>query len=72
MSAPLPLAAKGHLFEGLGLVEWVLVGIAIAAAAWVIWRAVILTIRPGEEDPEHIKRQVLREDASPGDRLGSR
>ena len=33
---------------------------------WVIWRAVRLTVRPGEKDPDHIKRRILEDSPAPG------
>jgi hypothetical protein len=60
------LLAASHPFEDLAAWEWVLVGISVLAAVWVIWKAVLLTIRPGETDPNHIKRQIL-EDPAPAD-----
>jgi hypothetical protein len=46
----------------------VLVGLAGVVAAWSIGKAVIYTLRPGEEDPGHIKRLILDgNDRRPGD-----
>ena len=54
-------AARPDLFE------YVLVGIAIVAAAWTIYLAVRYTLRPGENSPDHIKRRILEdEDSSHG------
>jgi len=54
-------AARPDLFE------YVLVGIAIVAAAWTIYLAVRYTLRPGESNPDHIKRRILEdEDSSHG------
>jgi len=47
------------------LFEYVLVGIAIVAAAWTIYLAVRYTVRPGESSPDHIKRRILEEDEDP-------
>lgn len=59
------LAAHDHDVSSLTPLEWVGVGLAALLVVWVIWRAVILTVRPGEDDPDHIKRQVLRDDVPP-------
>ena len=52
------LAAHAH-FGSLTPYEWVLVGVAGLAAAWSIWKAVVYTVRPGEQDPAHVKRLIL-------------
>lgn len=62
------LAAHDHDVSNLTAIEWVLVGLAALFVVWVIWRAVILTIRPGEEDPNHIKRMILDDDQPPAAR----
>jgi len=59
------LAAHDHDVSGFGVVEWILVGLAVLLVVWVIWRAVVLTLNPGETDPEHIKRQILRDEPPP-------
>ena len=64
------LAAHDHDVSNLTALEWVLVGLAALFVVWVIWRAVILTIRPGEEDPNHIKRMILDDDQPPAARGG--
>lgn len=64
------LAAHDHDVSNLTAIEWVLVGLAALFVVWVIWRAVILTIRPGEEDPNHIKRMILDDDQPPAARGG--
>ncbi len=53
------LAAHDHDLSAMGPWQWLLVAAASLAVIWVIWRAVVLTVRPGEEDPEHIKRSIL-------------
>lgn len=58
------LAAHAHDLAALSWLEWILVGLSALAVVWVIWRAVVLTVRPGEEDPQHIKRSIL-DDAPP-------
>jgi hypothetical protein len=61
---PIPLAAEthGHLdLSAVSPLEWVVLGLTAAAALWSIWRAVRLTLAPGEREPAHIKRLVLVE-----------
>ncbi len=58
------LAAHAHDLAALSWVEWIVVGLCALAVVWVIWRAVVLTVRPGEADPHHIKRSIL-DDAPP-------
>jgi hypothetical protein len=53
----LPLA-HAH-FESLGTFEWMLVGIAALIGGWTIWLAVKYTLRPGEDEPDHVKRSIL-------------
>ena len=65
---PLPLAAHDHDVSELGVVEWIAVGLAGLLVVWVIWRAIVLTVRPGEDDPHHIKRTVLDDDPPDGSR----
>lgn len=59
------LAAHDHDVSDLTALEWIGVGLAGLFVVWVIWRAVVLTIRPGEEDPNHIKRAILDDDPPP-------
>ena len=40
-------------------------GLAALLVVWVIWRTVVLTIRPGEDDPNHIKRMILEDEPAP-------
>ena len=65
LSTPV-LAAHDHDVSSLGVWEWLLVGLAGLFVAWVIWRAVVLTIHPGEEAPDHIKRMILDDDVPAG------
>ena len=65
MTGPV-LAAHEHDVSNFGFVEWTLVGLAALFVVWVIWRAVVLTIRPGEDEPDHIKRMILQDDATAG------
>ena len=73
MTAPANMLALLQAHAGHGaagrpdLFEYVLVGIAIVAAAWTIYLAVRYTVRPGENSPDHIKRRILEdEDSSHG------
>lgn len=59
------LAAHDHDVSNLTALEWIGVGLAALFVVWVIWRAVVLTVRPGEDDPNHIKRMILDDDAPP-------
>lgn len=38
---------------------WIAVVLVALAAMWSIWKAVMYTIHPGEEEPDHIKRLIL-------------
>lgn len=38
---------------------WIAVVLIGLAAMWSIWKAVMYTIHPGEEEPDHIKRMIL-------------
>jgi hypothetical protein len=62
-AAPNPLAMD---LSTLTPLEWVVVGLAALAAVWVIVRAVQLTLHPGEEEPDHVKRVIFREPEDPG------
>jgi hypothetical protein len=49
--------------DALGsLVEALLVGLAVAVVLWAFYQAIRHTTRPGEEDPDHVKRRILTED----------
>ena len=59
-SAFAALLPVGHAhFENLGPFEWGLVILAALIGAWTIWLAVKYTLRPGEDEPEHVKRSIL-------------
>jgi hypothetical protein len=65
--ASFPIA--GHFLEALrslDTLEWIVVGVAALVSVWVIWRAVLLTLHPGEDEPDHIKRMILRDDDPSG------
>ncbi|MDJ0522498.1 MAG: hypothetical protein QNJ90_10565 [Planctomycetota bacterium] len=58
-----PLLA-GHThptWADFGATVWVAVVVAGAIAIWTVWKAVMYTLRPGETEPDHIKRQILLE-----------
>lgn len=56
------LAGHGHIdFSAFTIWEWVMIGASCLVVAWSIWRAVALTMYPGETDPAHIKRAILHE-----------
>lgn len=56
------LAAHSHpTWEDFSATVWVAVVVSSALVIWAIWKAVMYTLRPGEEEPDHIKRQILLE-----------
>ncbi len=58
------LATSGHAhptWGEFGATTWISVVLASAVVAWVLWKAVLYTLRPGETEPDHIKRMILRE-----------
>ena len=60
--AGITLAGHTHpTWADFSATVWVAIVVAGAIAMWTIWKAVMFTLRPGEEDPEHIKRQILLE-----------
>lgn len=65
------LAGEAHkhpTWADFGPVEWVAIVVAQGLAVWAVWKAVMYTIRPGEEEPDHIKRAIFQENdhAQPG------
>jgi len=57
-----PLAAHTHpTWTDFGPTAWVAIAVAGAIAGWCVWKAVMLTLQPGEREPDHIKRQILQE-----------
>ena len=59
----LPLAAHEHApFSSWGWLEWSIFGVCALVTAWVLWLAVKWTLRPGEEEPDHVKRSILDDD----------
>ena len=56
----LPFAGHGHVdWASFSVGDWVLLGASALFVAWTIWRAIDLTVHPGEEEPTHIKRVIL-------------
>lgn len=47
---------------GHDLLGWIIVALGSLATIWTIAIALYWTIRPGEADPEHPKRMILRSD----------
>lgn len=44
------------------MIGWIVVAVGAAATTWTIVAALRCTIHPGETDPNHPKRIVLRRD----------
>ena len=64
-----PLVAHGRLPDSA--VEWGIFVVAAVVTAWVLWKAVRYTMRPGETEPGHVKRSILDDDGgSDGRRPG--
>ena len=57
--AHLPLGHDHPAWEDFGFAEWSLAAAAGLFTAWSIWRAVVYTLRPGETEPDHIKRMIF-------------
>ena len=67
----LPLAAHEHFdFAQFSLLEWALFVLESAITVWVLWLAVKVTLRPGEDAPDHVKRSILDDDALPAGQAG--
>jgi hypothetical protein len=52
-------------FSAWGWVEWTIFVVCCLVTAWVLWLAVRWTFRPGEEEPDHVKRSILDDDPPP-------
>jgi len=50
--------------------EYALVACSVVVLVWVLYKAFMYTIRPGEEEPDHIKRRILESDGTPSERKG--
>jgi hypothetical protein len=48
----------------LGALPLTLLALAALAVIWTIWKAVHYTLEPGETEAGHIKRSILRDEAS--------
>ena len=59
------LGAHDHDLSELTALEWALVGLSALAVVWVIWRAVVLTLRPDEGDYDALKRSILDDTPPP-------
>ena len=55
----------GREAASAGRRDWILLGLAVASVVFAFVLCARLLIRPGETDPGHIKRRVLR-DPPPG------
>lgn len=55
-------SAAGSLHAAAGLLDGALVALATATVLWAIYAAVRYTARPGEEDPQHVKRRILADE----------
>ncbi len=44
------------------MIGWAIVAIGTAATLWSIAASIYWTVRPGETDPAHPKRLILRSD----------
>lgn len=42
--------------------EYVLVAIAVVVMVWAVYKAVRVSVHPGEEEPNHIKRLILEDE----------
>jgi len=38
---------------------WIVLVLVSIATGWTIWKAVMYTVRPGEQETDHIKRLIL-------------
>ncbi|HKZ53581.1 MAG TPA: hypothetical protein VJ085_09930 [Candidatus Acidoferrales bacterium] len=47
--------------------EYLLVAVAVVVLVWVLYLAVRMTVRPGEEREDHIKRLILEEESKPNE-----
>ena len=62
-----PVGGGAHAIDvsSWGAIEWAVYGAMALACVWVLWRAVQTTVHPGEEAPDHVKRSILDDDATP-------
>lgn len=62
-----PLASGSHAidFATWGPIEWVVYSAMALVCIWVLWRAVVTTVHPNEDAPDHVKRMILGDEAPP-------
>lgn len=61
MSVRLEAFPVAHLQGPIEPFTWAVLVVTGLFVAWTIVRAVLYTVRPGEDEPDHIKRSVLTE-----------
>lgn len=54
----------GREVAARGVTDWLLLGLAVASVAVVFLLCLRFFLRPGERDPGHIKREILRDTPS--------
>ena len=52
----------GTVGGGPAFYEYLLVGVAVVVTAWALIVAVRVSVRPGEDNPKHIKRMILEDE----------
>ena len=52
-------------FSAWGPLEWAGYSAMALVCIWVLWRAVVTTLHPNEDAPDHVKRMILDGDAPP-------
>ena len=52
-------------FASWGPIEWLGYSAMALVCIWVLWRAVVATMHPNEDAPDHAKRVILDGDALP-------
>jgi hypothetical protein len=67
------LQHEGHQMSGGPHAAWEygLVGFSLLVLIWVLYLALRMTFRPGERNPDHIKRTILEDDWNLADRPSS-
>lgn len=59
MTPSLVLAEHAHGFLGGGPLIWAIAAVAFVISVLTIRAAVRMTLHPGEEEPDHVKRSIL-------------